>query len=663
MWVTQLVRDGFRIVFASSPPLTSDPTGLTLSENSHLGAATLELIAELHKARVIEPVREGHSLGFYSRFFIVPKKTPGRWRAILDLSHLNTYIDKTAFKMETAESVRLQLSRGEWATSLDLSDAYHHVPIHEASRKFLRFKVNGLRWQYRALPMGLTDSARVFTKTVQAVKSVLQREGIRLNQYLDDWLIHHHSREVLVRHTQRVLDLVQELGFLVNAPKSDLTPKQKFVFLGYAYDLEAGTVAPTEDRIAKIRATLLPFTLQAALPARQWQVATGLLVSTEKLVPGGRLRLRRLQWNLAEFWDQSSGPPSAPIPVRDATRIAVHWWRDGHVLRAGVPLHRPEPQAVVYTDASQQGWGGLLESPQREVRGSWDSEESSLHINVKELLAVHHTLRSLLEQVRGRVVMVATDNTTVVAYVNNQGGTRSRQLLEATLSLFEFAEQEGIQLLCRHIPGRLNVLADDLSRAGQVRPTEWTLNPRTVNGLWHHWEKPLIDLFATRKNRQLPMFVSPVPDPEALAVDALAISWQGWYAYAFPPTAILLKVLRKLENETDCTLIVIAPAWPKQQWFPLLLELSADHPLLLPVGRTLLRQPQSAIFHPRPEIFQLHAWRLSSDRGVREAFRSRWQPGWQTRRSSPPSWSTRVNGRSSVIGVVDRTSILSTPMW
>ena len=73
------------------------------------------------------------------------------------------------------------------------------------------------------------------------------------------------------------------------------------------------------------------------------------------------------------------------------------------------------------------------------------------------------------------------------------------------------------------------------------------------------WHLPQIDLFATRFNHKLPQFVSPVPDPLAVAVDALTLPWEDIDAYAFPPTAILGKVVEKLQDSPCKRLILIAP--------------------------------------------------------------------------------------------------------
>ena len=90
-----------------------------------------------------------NSSGYYARFFLVPKKDSNKWRAILDLSQLNQSVVKQKFKMETAENIRKHLKEGEWVMSVDLSDAYHHIPIHKNHTKCLRFCFYRRVFQYR----------------------------------------------------------------------------------------------------------------------------------------------------------------------------------------------------------------------------------------------------------------------------------------------------------------------------------------------------------------------------------------------------------------------------------------------------------------------------------------------------------------------------------
>jgi hypothetical protein len=56
---------------------------------------------------------------------------------------LNDFLDIPSFQMETVQGVSSSVRPGDWATSLDLTDGYFHLPIAPWFRKFLRFVVDG----------------------------------------------------------------------------------------------------------------------------------------------------------------------------------------------------------------------------------------------------------------------------------------------------------------------------------------------------------------------------------------------------------------------------------------------------------------------------------------------------------------------------------------
>ena len=178
-----------------------------------------------------QKVENVKSLGFYSRLFLVPKPHQ-RWRPVIDLSRLNTFLHVEKFKMETPESIRTSLIPGEWVSSIDLSDTYLHIPIHPNSRKCLRFCHRSQVFQFTFLPFGLATAAQVFTMIVKEVKLMALSGELQLHQYLDDWLIRSRSREEAQMNTQAVVDLTQSLGWIINQEKSELKPTQVFSFVG-----------------------------------------------------------------------------------------------------------------------------------------------------------------------------------------------------------------------------------------------------------------------------------------------------------------------------------------------------------------------------------------------------------------------------------------------
>ena len=153
--------------------------------------------------------------------------------------------------------------------------------------------------------------------------------------------------------------------------------------------------------------------------------------------------------------------------------------------------------------------------------------------------------------------------------------------------------QETSDSKARHIPGRLNVVADKLYRLGQTIQTERFLIPEVFHSICSRWHQPKIDLFATRFNNKLPLFVSAVPDPLATAVYALSRPWLDLKAYTFPPSAILGKVVERLQDSPCKRIILIAPGWPNMPWFWDLVVMSSQIPLSLPNLPNLLTAIQS----------------------------------------------------------------------
>ena len=198
----------------------------------------------------------------------------------------------------------------------------------------------------------------------------------------------------------------------------------------------------------------------------------GLLTSTEKQVHLGRLKMRPIQWHLKNNW-RVPEPLHQVIPIPKSLHPHLKWWVQEENVLTGQPLHPLDHAVQIFTDASE-GWGAHLQD--HTARGTWSLPESRLHINFLELKAVFLALKQFKALCTGKVVLIATDNTTVVAYINKQGGMRSSTLCALLWRLLTWCNNNQVILKARHIPGRLNVIADKLSRLGQTIQTEWSLH-------------------------------------------------------------------------------------------------------------------------------------------------------------------------------------------
>ena len=633
----QNLREGYTLPFRNRPKLTRFPTVISCYANPHRKSYLLEALHQLIDKNAIELVQNPTSLGFFNRLFLVPKPN-NKWRPILDLSKLNLFLKVEKFKMETPETIRSSLQQGEWVTSVDFKDAYFHIPIQEQYRKYLRFHIQGRNYQFKALPFGLSTAPMEFTVVAKEVKLMATHKGIRIHQYLDDWLVRARSHQTCIQHTQILVKMCQDLGWLVNLEKSELEPKQVFNFVGYQFDLRSGRVKPTPDRWQSLQGKIQTMLLLPACPVRQFMSLIGLLTATEKQVHLGRLHMRPIQWHLKNNWRVPESLEKV-IPLPRSLHPHLQWWlKESNVLQ-GQPLHPIKHALQIFTDASKEGWGAHLN--ELTARGSWSVPESKLHINHLELKAVLLALKEFQDLCTNQIVLVGTDNTTVVAYINKAGGMKSGPLCALLWRILTWCSQRQVTLKARHIPGRLNVIADKLSRLNQTIQTEWSLLPDVFQRLCSKWHWPQIDLFATRFNHKLPRFVSPVPDTLAVAVDALTLPWEDLDAYASPPTAILGKVVEKLLDSPCKRFILIAPGWPNMPWFWDLVTMSSQVPLSLPNLPNLLTQPFNQIPHRNLTNLNLHAWLLEPQKSKSRASLRQWQQELRLLKENQPDQSMR----------------------
>ena len=441
-------------------------------------------------------------------------------------------------------------------------------------------------------------------------------------------------------HTQTLLALCRDLGWVVNMEKSELTPQQVFNFVGYRFDLLSGRVLPTQDRWITLQQKLQFIKGRDSCSVRQFMSLIGLLTATEKQVWAGRLHMRPVQWHLKRHWHVPESLEKI-IPIHLSLYPHLDWWLEESNELKGQPLHPLQHALQIFTDASNEGWGAHLGGS--TARGVWSEPESRLHINFLELKAVLLALKSFEQQCTGQIVLIATDNTTVVSYINKEGAMRSGSLCALLWRLLSWCHPRKIVLRARHIPGRLNVIADKLSRHNQVIQTEWCLSQQVFNRLCSTWGQPQIDLFATRFNHKLPKFVSPVPDSTAWAVDALSLSWNNLDVYAFPPVSLLSQVISKLVNQ-GFHRILIAPGWPNMPWFWDLISLSSQIPVSLPLERDLLTQPFNGLLHRNLNHLNLHAWLLEPRPSGNKGFLRRWQQELKLLKEVQPELSISQSG-------------------
>ena len=253
--------------------------------------------------------------------------------------------------METPETIRTSLQAGEWVTSIDFKNAYFHIPINSQSRKYIRFQVQDKIYQFKALPFGLSTAPMEFTVVAEEVKFLAMKQGIRIHQYLDDWLVRARSHQTCLQHTQTLVALCRDLGWLMDEEKSELVT-QVFNFVGYQFDLKNDRVHLNPECWQALQTKMRDIMSSPVCPVRHLMSLIGLLTATEKQVHLGCLLIKPIQWHLKNNW-RVLETLEKTIPIPNSLHPHLRWWLEESNVIRGQPLHPLKHALQIFTDASK----------------------------------------------------------------------------------------------------------------------------------------------------------------------------------------------------------------------------------------------------------------------------------------------------------------------
>ena len=174
--------------------------------------------------------------------------------------------------------------------------------------------------------------------------------------------------------------------------------------------------------------------------------------------------------------------------------------------------------------------------------------------------------------------------------------------------IWQWSLEREITLTGEYLPGRMNTEADWESRHFDDK-SSWKLDPEIFKHLMKIVGPCTVDLFADRTNAQLSKYFSWKEDPHAQASDAMLQIWGDIIGYAFSPFCMITPSLAKVKVE-KCHIVIVTPTWQTQPWYPPLLQMSIDFPVLIPMSPRTLTSPLGEV-HPLivNKTLQLAGWK------------------------------------------------------
>ncbi|KAG1452532.1 hypothetical protein G6F56_007795 [Rhizopus delemar] len=368
--------------------------------------------------------------------FVIPKKNGG-YRPVFNLKKLNEFIHAPTFKMETIQDVSRMMTKNDWMTSIDLSDAFLHIPIHPSFRKYLRFHWKGQSYQFCTTPFGLSVVPWLFTKLTRPILEWARSQQIRISAYLDDWIITADSPKQSRLHTQVVLQKLEDLGWLINQKKSILSPSQTMEHLGFSLNSTQMTAKLPGKKLRDLRRSIQqvlnnPYQSPRTIHSLTMRIqAATFAILPARLYTQYLLRLKNNTVKSIHDWDR-------PQPLTNACLKELTWWKNNLTMWNGRSILPQTPQETIFVDASNSGWGCSLQQDQQTpltAHGHWTHEESKMSINWQELKAAQLALQTF-KHLHNMTILIRTDNITSMSYNNKQGGTRSLALMELATTVW-----------------------------------------------------------------------------------------------------------------------------------------------------------------------------------------------------------------------------------
>ena len=457
---------------------------------------------------------------------------------------------------------------------------------------------------------------RVFTKLMKPVVGFLRQVGCCLIIYLDDLLVLHQDKVQIQQMIPLICQLFECLGLIINHKKSLLEPTQRLEFLGFEIHTQSMTLSIPQEKIRKIQQDARRLMVKTSVSVREVAQFVGKETATMQALPTAPLHYRALQFLMNSVHPEDQVQEGATskfntvVQLDPMSKSDLSWWISLERKFLSTPVALPAPSVTIESNASNQGWGAILNG-QTRTGGVWSAQEQEHHINYLELLAAFLALQAFGKTWTSIVLLFRLDNVTAVTYINHKGGTASNLLCQLTITIWNWCIARNISLTAEHLPGHLNVIADQESRSVQDC-CDWMLNPDIFQRIKETMGPLEVDLFASRLTKQLPQFYSWRADPEATATDAFMQDWSQQRGYANPPWYLIHHCLSKVKMQLARE-VLITPFWKTQSWFPVVLELLENYPLLLPTWPDLVVMPMGQEFLMNQCVPQLIAWPISGN--------------------------------------------------
>ena len=341
---------------------------------------------------------------------------------------------------------------------VDVADAYMQCALHPAD-----YRLAGIYWDkhyyfFTRLPFGSRSSPRQFARLANAVRRAMRGAfDSHVDNYLDDYILCNECSVSLHGEWQRLHDILDSVG-LSAKPSKSTPPGTTIVFLGIEIDTVRMTVSLPANKLAAICGIVSQMVHLDIVSTRELRSLVGKLIWVGRVQPLCRPFIRPFIDALPHDWGNTSDIQlHLHTPLLQWWRQYLSHWRGRRVFMS----HEPTKVPTIAVDAAGTGGIGAV-CLDMHLREEYPPYMVGRHNNEQELYAVVRSFLHWSPLLRGKVVVLLSDNSAAVGACNKMMSPipqLNRLLMEFSLA----SAEHDISEVVRHIPGVRNVAADALS--------------------------------------------------------------------------------------------------------------------------------------------------------------------------------------------------------
>ena len=494
------------------------------------------------------------------------KKKP---RLVLDLRHVNEYLDFPKFKYEDLKTARQYFEKDAYFITFDLKSGYHHISINENYRKYLgfawKFPDEKVRYfQFKVLPFGLASACYVFTKLMRPLVKKWRSQGIKRTMYLDDGIQTARSFEICFEQGVVMKNDMKSAGLTVNFQKSNFYPSQIGNWLGFDINTNTMKFFVTKQKIADLLSLLSDISKSDVASARQVSKIAGRIISMQLAIgPIARLFTRQMYFSVenSTTWDSTAA-------IDKNLNQEINFWLNNLKKHNGFEIKVNHAiSKVVYSDASDTGYGGYAVQKLGNIiaKGNFLPCERNTSSTCRELLAVKFILSSLTTELANQTVQWFSDNTSTTRII--EVGSSKPHLQLIAIDIFDICIVYNIKLIPSWIPREWNEEADYYSKLNDT--DNWGVDFETFEFIQSKFGEFTIDRFADENNKKVVHFNSKFYCPLTTGVNAFTFNWITHFNWLCPPVHLIGDVINHMRI-CKAKGILLTPLWTSSYFWPLI---------------------------------------------------------------------------------------------